>query len=98
MLNERASMAAFTDNLDRRRFELAEPGGVVFATYRRQDGRLYIDHVETPPALRGAGAAGRLMEAVDALARDEGLTLTPICSYAADWLRRRQKPAAAQPG
>ncbi len=63
-------------------------GQVVFADYRRQDGRLIIDHVEAPPALRGTGAAGRFMEALAAYARQSGEAITPLCGYAAAWLRR----------
>ena len=39
-------------------------------------------------ALRGSGAAGRLMAALAADARSKHLKLAPICSYAAAWLRR----------
>ncbi|MFN4090143.1 MAG: GNAT family N-acetyltransferase [Alphaproteobacteria bacterium] len=70
------------------RFELLIDGQVVFADYRRQDGRLVIPHVEAPPALRGTGAAGRLMRAVTDLARAEGLKIRPLCGYASAWMRR----------
>ena len=86
-------MGELRDDRDRGRFELAEPGGVVFANYRRDGSRLFIDHVETPVALRGAGAAGRLMQAVADAARSERLTIVPICSYAADWLHRHPSDA-----
>ncbi|HSV02550.1 MAG TPA: GNAT family N-acetyltransferase [Phenylobacterium sp.] len=70
------------------RYEMDEQGLTSWADYRRQDGRLIIDHVESPPALRGTGAAGRLMTALAAEARRQGLAITPICSYAAAWLHR----------
>ena len=50
--------------------------------------RLYIDYVFSPPQLRGTGAAGRLMSALSADARDKGLKITPVCGYAAAWLGR----------
>ena len=75
-------------NAARHRFELIEQGLTVFADYRREPGRLIITYVEAPPALRGSGAAGRLMAAVAAQARAEGVKITPICGYAAAWLRR----------
>ena len=71
------------------RFERDEAGQVVFADYRRAEGRLILDHVEAPIALRGTGAAGRLMEDIAAYAREQGLTIIPLCSYAARWLRTR---------
>ena len=81
-------MAELTDDVEAGRFELAERGGVSFARYRRESGRLVIPYVEAPPALRGTGAAGRLMEGVLARARSEGLKVTPLCSYAAAYIRR----------
>ena len=79
-----------TDNAERSRFELEVDGQIVFASYRRMGGRLAITHVEAPPALRGTGAAGRLMEGVMARARAEGAKVTPLCGYAAAWLRRHK--------
>ena len=78
------------DNVEARRFEIGEPGQIVFADYRRSGELLFIDHVETPPALRGAGAAGALMEAIAERAHEEGRTIVPVCSYAAAWLKRRR--------
>ena len=73
---------------DGARYELDEDGLTSWADYRRSGDRLFIDHVESPVALRGTGAAGRLMAALAADARSKDLKLTPICGYAAAWLRR----------
>lgn len=81
---------AFTDNRDANRFELEEAGHLAWADYRRRDGQLVIPHVEADHALRGTGAAGRLMEKVAQSARDEGLKIVPLCGYAAAWLRRHK--------
>ena len=62
--------------------------GAVFADYRRDGGTLYIDYVEAPPALRGSGAAGRLMAGVMQAARAQNLSVVPICGYAAAWIKR----------
>ena len=86
-------MSAIRDNPAARRFELDEAGLTAFADYRRAEGRLIIDHVEAPPALRGSGAAGRLMEGVARQARREGLSITPLCGYAAAWLKRHREYA-----
>jgi hypothetical protein len=85
-------MAELRDNLAARRFEMDEGGQTVFADYRRSDGRLIIDHVETPPALRGAGAAGRLMELIAEKAHAEGRAIVPVCGYAAAWIARHPRP------
>jgi predicted GNAT family acetyltransferase len=77
-----------TDNAARSRFELVEQGQTAFANYRRNGRTLVIPHVEAPPALRGKGTAGRLMEGIVARARAEGLKIAPLCSYASLWFRR----------
>lgn len=81
-------MPELKDNAAARRFEWTENGATAFASYRRDGARLVIPHVEAPPSLRGTGAAGRLMEAVVAEARKNGIKLVPICSYAQAWFRR----------
>ncbi len=84
-------MAQGLDNAAEQRFELAEPGGGAFATFRREPGRWVVSHVEASPALRGTGAAGRLMEGLLAKARGEGVKITPLCSYAAAYIRRHER-------
>lgn len=73
------------------RYEMDEQGQTSWADYRLSGERLYLDHVESPSALRGTGAAGRLMGALSADARAKGLKITPICGYAAAWLRRSKE-------
>ncbi|MDI7774304.1 GNAT family N-acetyltransferase [Asticcacaulis sp. EMRT-3] len=70
------------------RFELSEDGHTAFADYRLDGATLYIDYVEAPPALRGTGAAGRLMADLMQRARAEDLKVVPICDYAAVWIKR----------
>ncbi|WP_310539919.1 GNAT family N-acetyltransferase [Phenylobacterium sp.] len=73
------------------RYEIDEQGQTSWADYRLSGERLYLDHVESPAALRGTGAAGRLMAALSADVRAKGLKITPICGYAAAWLRRSKE-------
>jgi predicted GNAT family acetyltransferase len=84
-------MSEVVDNTERSRFELVENGRLAYADYRRDGSRLVIPYVEADPALRGAGAAGRLMEGVLATARAEGLKVVPICGYAAAYIRRHRQ-------
>ena len=70
------------------RYELDEQGATSYADYRLDGTRLYVDHVFSPPALRGTGASGRLMTALAQDVRTKGWTITPICGYAASWLKR----------
>jgi uncharacterized protein len=80
----------FSDNQAKRRFEYKVGVHTAYADYRREGRTLYIDYVEAPPELRGTGAAGRLMEHIAALAKQENLEIVPICGYAASWLRRHE--------
>lgn len=63
---------------------------VVFADYFPARGGLVIPHVEAPMALRGTGAADRLMSALASHARDHELKLVPTCGYAVAWFRRHR--------
>jgi len=76
------------NNKDRSRFELEEDGHLAWAEYRIRNGKYLIPHVEADPALRGTGAAGRLMEQIVAHARTEKLIIVPRCSYALAWFER----------
>jgi predicted GNAT family acetyltransferase len=83
--------AAIRDNADQSRYELELAGQIVFATYRRDGSTLAIRHVEAPLALRGSGAASKLMQGIVDLARAEGLKVRPLCSYASAWMRRHKE-------
>lgn len=76
------------DNEALHRFEAVENDLAVFANYREHDDRYVLTHVEADPALRGTGAAARLMQAIVDHARDKNLKLIPRCSYAVAWFRR----------
>jgi predicted GNAT family acetyltransferase len=93
MSGEAPEPGTVIDNRAQSRFELVEDGKLAFATYRRQGDDLIIPHVEAALALRGRGTAGRLMEGVVAIARQEGLKIVPLCSYASLWFRRHKDEA-----
>lgn len=84
-------MHEVVDNTEASRFELVENGQTAYADYRRQGDRLVVTYVYAPPALRGGGAAGRLMEGVLGIARRDGLKVTPLCGYAAAYIRRHRQ-------
>ena len=86
-------MNQVTDNPDAARYELVEAGETAYADYRLQGDRLHIDYVFAPPALRGGGAAGRLMAGIVDDARARNLKIAPHCGYAAAWIRRHPDAA-----
>lgn len=84
-------MAQITDNRALSRFELVEKGHTAYADYGRDGDTLSIRYVFAPEALRGTGAAGRLMEGIAGEARGAGFKLRPICGYAVSWLRKHKE-------
>jgi uncharacterized protein len=84
-------MPGVTDNATKSRFELEENGLIAFADYRRRGGVVVIPHVEAPPALRGTGAAQRLLEGVLAILRERGEKVLPTCPYAAAYVQRHRE-------
>lgn len=84
-------MTDVTDNAEKRRFELAEEGHMAYADYALENNILSIKYVFAPEALRGTGAAGRLMEGIAGTARSKNFKIIPICGYAASWLRKHKE-------
>jgi predicted GNAT family acetyltransferase len=66
---------------DKGRYVLADPAGDSTLTYRLAGERMVIDHTFTPPALRGRGVAGQLVERAVADARARGWSVVPVCPY-----------------
>ncbi len=81
-------MDGLRDNAAASQYELDIDGEIVFARYKKADGVLTIFWVEAPPALRGTGAAGKLMKLLAQEAIANGWRIVPVCGYAAAWLRR----------
>ncbi len=79
------------DNPLKQRYELEVEGSLAVAEYRLEGKNLVITHVEVPPALQGKGIAAQVMEGVAGDAEARGLTIVPICSYAAVWMKRKEK-------
>jgi predicted GNAT family acetyltransferase len=70
------------------RFTLAVPSGTARLLYAPA-GPGIIEYYSTyvPPADRGQGLGGRLVEAAVEHARVQGLRIIPSCWYVAQWLR-----------
>jgi len=50
-----------------------------------------IDHTYVNPAYRGQGVAGKLMQAVAAYLRKNGLKAAASCSYASAWFQKNRE-------
>jgi uncharacterized protein len=75
-------------NVDKSRYELVREGRTAFAEYERRGDLIIATHTVTPPALRGGGLASRLVKAMLADARHQGLKVMPLCSFVADYFDR----------
>jgi len=83
------------------RFEMMRDGELVsFATYRiagDDPGVVMIPHVETLPQHREQGFADRLMDGIVAIAREDGRTILPRCSFAAGYFHDRPEQGDVLP-
>jgi uncharacterized protein len=78
-------------NSAKSRYELTVNGETAYASYRIDGTSLYIDHILVPPMLRGGGVAGKLMEGIMELAKNAGMKVVPVCSYAIAWMQRHNE-------
>jgi predicted GNAT family acetyltransferase len=75
-------------NEEKNRYELELEGGTAIATYVRQGDTLIVTHTGTPTALRGKGAASRLVRGMLADVRAQGWKVVPQCSFVATYFDR----------
>lgn len=80
--------APVVENVAGNRFEMAFPGGLAFASFRRDGERLIVTHVEVPTAFNGQGLGSRLVHGIFEMARASGRSVVPACSFAAAWTSR----------
>lgn len=67
-----------------------------FLEFTRPDaGAMRIEYVEVSPQLRGTGLGKQLVETAVAFAREAGLKVVPICSYARAVIERDPAMRAA---
>lgn len=57
---------------------------------RISEGVMTVRRVFVPPSHEGQGLAARLMDHVAGDAREKGLKIVPVCSYADAWFRRNR--------
>lgn len=76
------------------RFVIDADGQQAVLDYQLQGQRMAITHTGVPALLRGRGLAEALTRAALAYAQDQGLKVTPACSYAASFLERHAEYAA----
>jgi len=75
-------------NEDERRFESWVDGKLAKLDYIQDGNNFVITHVGVHPEQRGQGIAGRIVQVSLDYAKDKGLRVVPMCSYAAAYIRR----------
>jgi len=69
-------------------------GQLAVAEYRREGDVMIFTHTEVPPALRGGGIAGKLVQfALESAAREK-VKIIPQCSYVEHYIRRHPEFAS----
>jgi predicted GNAT family acetyltransferase len=79
------------NNTSAHRFELHSGESMARLDYRLQNRTIVIVHTEVPPEFAGRGVGAQLVKAALEYARESGLTVLPLCSYAAAYIRRNQQ-------
>ena len=73
---------------ERGRFQAVVEGATCVADYRLHGRVMHITHTEVAPRLQGHGIAAALVQAALAHAREHGLKVNPVCSYARAYMQR----------
>jgi len=68
------------------RFTVDVDSDVAELVYEVDGDRLYLTHTRVPSSARHKGVGGQLVTAAIERARDEELTIVPLCSYTRWWL------------
>ena len=71
-----------------KRFEIALPGALALADYKRFPKKIVFTHTEVPEAFEGQGIGDKLVHAALEYAKAEHLTILPFCPFFRTYLRR----------
>lgn len=74
--------------LHQSRFQAAIEGRTCELDYQVRDGVMTITHTGVPAPLGGRGIAAALTAAALTYAREHGLKVQPVCSYARAYMQR----------
>jgi uncharacterized protein len=86
-----SAIVEVSDNQAENRFEAHGGGKAAFLVYRRMPDRLVLVHTEVPTELEGHGIGSKLVRAGIEFAREQGLTVVPVCPFVINYIRRHQE-------
>ena len=73
------------------RFEVLLENQIAVLDYTRRGNDMYFTHTGVPPAFEAQGIAAALTKRGLDFARDNGLTVHPLCRYTAVYMRRHKE-------
>ncbi|MCB0637952.1 MAG: N-acetyltransferase [Lewinella sp.] len=79
------------NNPEKKRFELSLDGRIAFVDYILLPTRIIYTHTDVPPALEGRGVGSALARHVLDFAREQGLSVQPLCPFIASYMRRHRE-------
>ena len=80
-------------NTDARRFEIRLGDDIAQLEYRLRPSTIVFTHTVVPRALEGHGIAGRLAKHGLDYARENGLSVVPLCPFVAYYIRQHPEYA-----
>lgn len=72
-------------------FEALVEGHLALAAYQRKGQEIIFTHTEVPQALEGQGIASVLVRTALDTARQQQLTVVPLCPFVQSYIRRHQE-------
>jgi hypothetical protein len=82
------SRPEITHNAASQRFKTKVDGLLCRSDYRMHGNTMMLVHTEVPPQLEGRGIASALLRAAFDHAKQNGMDVLPVCSYARTWVQR----------
>jgi len=76
------------------RLEVSVDGGLGVLRYQIARDTMWLLHVQVPQEAQGHGVASQLTRTALELAKERGLKVVPVCSFAATYIRRHPEYSA----
>ena len=88
LFNKDEVSGIFSDNEERKRYELKIQGHTAFIDYILAKGNIYLTHTEVPAELEGQGIGSRMVLQALVDIKKKNLTLIPLCPFVAGYLKK----------
>jgi len=89
-LEAESAIIEVSNNQAEDQFEAHVGGKTAFLLYRRMPGGLVLIHTAVPTEFEGHGVGSKLVRAGIEFAREQGLTVVPLCPFVIDYIRRHR--------